>query len=142
MRTPRSWTVRRTADGCRHTPVFHRASPPRPIIERSGHVGGRSVRAQPQDLEALADLLGQAGRVEPQDAPRPDDRARPEEAMAGHPEDPDGRPREAGVDRAVPLDGLEDPAPEPAGLDALLERHDEALAAGGVEDEVAVERLG
>ena len=40
------------------------------------------------------------------------------------------------------LEQLQHPAPEPARHDALLERHDEPLAAGLVQDELAVERLG
>ena len=51
------------------------------------------------------------------------------------------RPPGRRVGQARLLDGLEHAAAEAAGHDALLERHDEPLAAGLVEDQLAVERL-
>ena len=50
------------------------------------------------------------------------------------------RGRPGSVSRASSSE-LEDGAPEPAGHDALLERHDQLLAACCVEDQLTVERL-
>ena len=56
------------------------------------------------------------------------------------PEDPDGDVAIGRIGQPRLLDELEDAAPEAAGHDALLERHEEPLAAGLVEDQLTVER--
>ena len=64
-----------------------------------------------------------------------------DEPVAGDPDDPHGDVAVRRVGEARLLDQLEHAAPEPAGHDALLERHDQPLAARRVEDQLTVERL-
>ena len=64
-----------------------------------------------------------------------------DEPLAGDAEDPDRHVAVGRIGQARLLDELEHAAAEPAGHDALLEGHDQPLAAGLVEDQLPVERL-
>ena len=90
----------------------------------------------------LADLLGQPGRVQPEDAPQVRDRPVIHEPLARDPDDPQRHVAVGRVGQPRLLEQLQDAAAEPAGHDALLERHDQPLAAGLVQDQLAVERPG
>ena len=85
---------------------------------------------------------GEPRRVEPEHAPQVRHRPVVDEPVARDADDPHGDVAVGRVGQARLLEQLEDAAAEAAGDDALLERHDQALAAGLVEDQLAVERPG
>ena len=105
-------------------------------------VGRRSRRAGAEHREGLADLCREAGGVQAEDPSQVRDRAVVDEPLARDADDLDGDLAKGRVGHARLLDDLEDAAAEPAARDALLERDDEPLATGLIEDQLAVERLG
>ena len=109
---------------------------------RQGLPGDRLGTAlrQPECLDRLADLGRQARSVEPEDAPQVGDGSVVDELVARDADDPDRGLAERRISGASLLDELQDPAPEATDRDAFLERDDQLLATGLVEDELAVER--
>ena len=90
----------------------------------------RSRGAESELGQRLADLRGEAVGVEAEHASQVRDGAVVDEPLARDAEDPDRDVAERRVRQARLLDRLEDAGPEPAGHDALLERHDERVPGG------------
>ena len=107
---------------------------------RGTAVGGDGPQAQ--RLGGLANLLLEPRHVQPDESAKIGDRAVIDEPVGRDAEDPDRRVAQRRIGQARVLDRLEDGAAEPAGGDALLERHHEPLAARLVEDQLPIERLG